>query len=502
MTNGAIEAVPDYDPLERNTFDAIAYNVVGRASEVNTYPALRLTHSTGNSGWSVGIAQWDFGQPGRGEKVDELLAGYRQWALPERQFGVEQERDLSVRLRTRGQTGNALSDLERNALDEYLRSDPGREFVGSLDREQIARKWNNVGQPLSEIEWLRDLRRDDPAEATEIVAQAMKLYNQNEIRGRRLIEHLRTNELGAAQTSQWIGSDGINGLSSSAQRAIISGRDSVVSGARLMTSLEEGGDYLSQAWRNQVHDRRNTSLYDDFSNSPETQTLDAMFRNSTAGARILSRIDAEQPGSPIVIRGINATARLEMSLVELSSDSQLKVTNPEGNVFVRTEGGWTRDGVIIRDQGGAERFPLNPDSQRHPYHPLLRQIRSHVRGLDESVGRVYDEDSERLSRSLLAASRGGLASNGVAPHVLDRVDHVVLAKDGQVAVAVEGELDNPAHKRIHVDVARAMRTPVDQADQSLAEATRRQALASRVVREQEVQEHELHQHGRGGVGVA
>ena len=502
MTNGAIEAVPDYDPLERNTFEAIAYNVVGRASEVNTYPALRLTHSTGNSGWSVGIAQWDFGQPGRGEKVDELLAGYRQWASPDRQFGVEQERDLSVRLRTRGQTGNALSDLERNALDEYLRSDPGREFVGSLDREQIARKWNNVGQPLSEIEWLRDLRRDDPAEATEIVAQAMKLYNQNEIRGRRLIDHLRSNELSADRTSQWIGGDGINGLSSGAQRAIISGRDNVVSGARLMTSLEEGRGHLSQAWRNQVHVRRNPSLYADFSVSPETQALDAMFRDPAAAARILSRVDAEQPGPPIVIRGINAKARLEMSRLELSCDNQLAVTSPEGDVFARTEGGWVRDGVLIREQEGVEPLPVHPDNQLHPYYPLLRQIRSHVRGLDESVGRVYDEDSERLSRSLLAASRGGSAWNGVELHVLDKVDHVVLVKEGRIAVAVEGELDNPSHRRIHVDIAQAMSTPVEQSDQSLAEATQRQALAACRLREQELQESELHPHGRGGFSLA
>lgn len=58
-----------YKPLERRTFEAIAYNAVGRVSEINTYPNYELAHSTGNSGWSVGAVQWGFGQPGCGAKA-------------------------------------------------------------------------------------------------------------------------------------------------------------------------------------------------------------------------------------------------------------------------------------------------------------------------------------------------------------------------------------------------------------------------------------------------
>lgn len=182
MTNGNEER-RTFDPLDRTTFDAIAYNAVGRASEINTFPALSLTHSSGNSGWSVGIVQWDFGQPGRGEKVHELMSGYQQWARPELRFTPAEVNDLTRRLQTRGQAGNALTGAEQSRLDEYLRSYPGRELVSSLNQEQIDTKWQNVGEPLSRIEWLRDLRQADPAQATEIVAQAMKLYNQNELRG-------------------------------------------------------------------------------------------------------------------------------------------------------------------------------------------------------------------------------------------------------------------------------------------------------------------------------
>src|SRR3546814_19849221 len=68
------------------------------ASEIGTFPALSLTHSSGNSGWSVGIVQWDFGQPGRGEKVGELLAGYQAWAAPDAQFTGQEVESLSSRL--------------------------------------------------------------------------------------------------------------------------------------------------------------------------------------------------------------------------------------------------------------------------------------------------------------------------------------------------------------------------------------------------------------------
>ncbi|MFS8396508.1 hypothetical protein EIQ02_19605 [Xanthomonas campestris pv. raphani] len=54
------------------------------------------------------------------------------------------------------------------------------------------------------------------------------------------------------------------------------------------------------------------------------------------------------------------------------------------------------------------------------------------------------------------------------------MDHVVMGKTGNV-FAVEGRLDDPAHKRVHVDVEQAIKTPVEQSDQQLLAAN--QALA-------------------------
>ena len=81
-----------------------------------------------------------------------------------------------------------------------------------MNQEQIQKKWDNVGQPLSQVPWLQTLAAADPAQAAEIVAMTSKLYNQNETRGAQLIERLQAGAQTADQVGTWIGSDGIAGL--------------------------------------------------------------------------------------------------------------------------------------------------------------------------------------------------------------------------------------------------------------------------------------------------
>lgn len=149
------------------------------------------------------------------------MSGYQEWASPDQRFSPAEVNDLTRRLQTRGQSGNALTGEEQVRLNGYLRSGSGRELVSSLNQEQVDRKWQNVGEPLSRIQWLRDLRQAEPAQATGIVTQATKLYNQNEIRGERLITHLQSNELTAVETRDWIGSQGTSGLNPAAHQAIV-----------------------------------------------------------------------------------------------------------------------------------------------------------------------------------------------------------------------------------------------------------------------------------------
>jgi hypothetical protein len=500
----------NFDPLDRSTFDAIAYNAVGRASEIGTYPALNLTHSNGNSGWSVGIVQWDFGQGSRGEKVDELMAGYQAWASPEARFTPQEVTSLTARLRTPGQTGNALGAGEESRLNGYLRSDPGREFVSSLNQEQVAKKWANVGEPLSRIEWLRELRATDPAQAAEIVAQTTKLYNQNENRGGRLIAHLRTTALTSEQTRDWIGTEGIDGLTPSARTAIVTGRDNAIAGARLMSELELGEGRLSQAWRREVYENDNASLFANFNNSPDVQLLDAMMRNPAAGHTILAYANGEGPSRSVVVRGTDEKAALEMSRVELTRGGELTVTSPRGDEFLMTREGWNRNGIPMQGrqpgreadepdymEGMLRTRPLTPDHAQHPDHSMLEQIRAHVRGLDRQAGGEYDEGSERFSRSLLAASKDNRdmypdkPGAPLASNALERVDHVVIGKDGRYAFAVQGELDDSAHKRAHVDIVQARQTPVEQSDAKLEAANQQIAQERQLATQQELQRQQI-----------
>lgn len=68
----------------------------------------------------------------------------------------------------------------------------------------------------------------------------------------------------------------------------------------------------------------------------------------------------------------------------------------------------------------------------------------------------------------------GAGDRSLAENALTRVDHGVMGKTGNV-FAVEGRLDDPAHKLVHVDVEQAIQTPVEQSDQKLLAAN--QALA-------------------------
>lgn len=111
----------------------------------------------------------------------------------------------------------------------------------------------------------------------------------------------------------------------------------------------------------------------------------------------------------------------------------------------------------------------SPSDPAHPDHVRLERIRDGVRALDEDAGKAYDGASERLSRSLLAASKD---------QALNRVDHVLLGNDGRQLFAVEGGVTDPWHRWAAVEVMQAMRTPVEQSDAKLDAANQRKAQQS------------------------
>lgn len=106
-------------------------------------------------------------------------------------------------------------------------------------------------------------------------------------------------------------------------------------------------------------------------------------------------------------------------------------------------------------------------------HPLLRQSRDAVRRLDESLGRAYDEASDRMAASLahLAGKSG-----------FDRIDHVVLSnatqtvQKGENAFVVQGGLTQATNRVAHMKTQDAIATPAEQSLERLAQITQEQAL--------------------------
>jgi hypothetical protein len=313
------------DPyLDQSRFAAIAYNAVGRASEVNNLNAYQLQHSTGNSGWSVGFMQWDFGQgPVRQAQVDVLLQRYQNHAAPGDRFTERELQSLGQRLKTPGQSGNALTAVELDRLNGFLRSDPGRAFVAELDGIQMQRKWDNVGEPLSEMDWLQTLGRDHPDEANKIVAMTAKLFNQNETRGGRLLDHLKNHPMSAEQTREWIRTTGVNGLNPNARAAILSGCDNALRGAELLSRVEASSTLAGSAWNEEVDRRGNPSLSRDFSTNPNAQLLDKMFRDPANGSVLLDKME----------QGTNAPFRIPGT-----RESYGVTLNTDGSVTTRLDG--------------------------------------------------------------------------------------------------------------------------------------------------------------------
>jgi putative chitinase len=108
----------------------------------------------------------------------------------------------------------------------------------------------------------------------------------------------------------------------------------------------------------------------------------------------------------------------------------------------------------------------SPVDPAHPDHALQRQVSRAVDAMERSLGRHPDENSERLKASLLLAAK---------QQGLTRVDHVVLSEArgpvqaGQHVFAVQGRIDDPASRRVHVATQQALATPVQASWARLAE---------------------------------
>ncbi len=112
--------------------------------------------------------------------------------------------------------------------------------------------------------------------------------------------------------------------------------------------------------------------------------------------------------------------------------------------------------------------------------PTLGSTRGAVDAMEQSRGRTFDANSEKLTQ---AAALAGYAAG------MDRIDHAVISthkRDGQTIVGenlivVQGALDDPAHVRASVRIDEALaRTPAEHSQKMTEAQEQRQGLEARL----------------------
>ncbi len=107
------------------------------------------------------------------------------------------------------------------------------------------------------------------------------------------------------------------------------------------------------------------------------------------------------------------------------------------------------DGVVGKDTWAAlvdaQHAPLLSEAT-HSQHLLYVQILRGIRKLPEGT---YRSEQERTHAAIALT---------ISAHVegLRNIDHVALGRDGINLFAVQGRMDDPAHRRVHVDHVQAM----------------------------------------------
>ncbi|MFL6591422.1 MAG: XVIPCD domain-containing protein [Luteimonas sp.] len=112
----------------------------------------------------------------------------------------------------------------------------------------------------------------------------------------------------------------------------------------------------------------------------------------------------------------------------------------------------------------AKRYPLLSEAT-NPHHELYVQVVAGIHRLKHDAQR-NDRELDNVAVALTLSS----VTSG-----LKQVEHVVLGRDGVNLFAVQGSLDDPSHRRTHVELAHAASWEVDrpvEMAQSLAEQKR------------------------------
>jgi len=483
----------------------------GRVSGGVMYPV-------GNSGYSIGTLQTDLGQ--HPEVATTLVAAYQDWARqahPDWTLTAGQQAQTTSDLARSGHTitaqqGRALDPVVKSHLDQFLASDAGITYVHERDVAQVDRLMR-VGGAVDQLKDTSLYQQSTLDDQARLATMIMKLENQaGQAYYPRIIRGLNDGSIDSVGGVQTAINDLLpnrSGRSHADPDYVETGVAHALEGTEVFNALRNASaqNPLHRPWSNVLSDPLANPVHPDAvagdadfrSEYATIETLflqkgeapafiDALDQGGTFGHVIVDARGHRHPQSTnlyaagddfVVLDGRgHGKAWVDDRWRDVERSQLSRLDHPDGttDVSLRVDGQTSRlfhldpTAQPLRPRQAVEEAPsepdgpaaLTPDRPEHPDHALLEQIRSGVRREDARVGRTYDESSERLSRSLLAACKGGAGDVGDGKSAIQRADHVVSGTDNMFVV--QGKLGDPAHLRVHVNIVEAMNTPVAQSD--------------------------------------
>lgn len=525
---------------------ATMYFAVGVTSE-SQYDAYRLAvagdnprtpalEPADNSGYTIGTIQTDLGQHYQpnvhnGENVPrDLINSYQEWARTNQPtLTLSQEQadqaiaDLGRNGRTiRSQEGRPLDALVQSRLDGYLSSDGGISWVHDRDVAQIDKLMDRAIAPLQRSTLYQNASLDDQVKLATMVGKA---YNQNEVRSSPMIQRIESNQYQSVADV----SAAIDNLSAKATHDYFEqGRDKALRGADVVNVLRNAdtNSPLAAAWSSVLANPlvNPTALGNDQAHpnlSHEYPVVKNLFLHYDRAQGFVVALDRAGSYQNAAADRTDPTRFSGAGFYASGNDLVNWDRNGNGHAFLN--GAWSsveradlsrarnKDGstdLNISDDGQTHRLlhvdpnapalrpqqqlPTNrtgPNDPTHPDHAMLIRIREGVQNLGGQANVPFDENSERLCRSLLAAckdnrdSYGNAADHSMASNALTRVDHIVAGPNH--IFAVQGALDDPTHLRAHVSASQAMQTPVEQSDAKLLAANQSISQESALTQQRE-----------------
>ncbi|WP_295953765.1 XVIPCD domain-containing protein [uncultured Xanthomonas sp.] len=512
-----------------------AYRLVVAGDKAST-PTLEPADS---SGYSIGTIQTDLGQhyqpnDPNGENVPrDLINAYQDWARAHQPQSVLTDDQATRAIADLGRDGDAIRNDHgrpldadvKSRLDTFLASDAGITWVHDRDVAQIDKLMDRAIAPLQRSNLYQNASLDDQVKLAAMVGKA---YNQNEVRAATMIRKLEGNQYDSvADVSAAI--DGFLPKRSGQKDYFELGRDDALRGAAVVNLLRNANreSPLSTAWASVLADPlvNPTALNADraHQNLPhEYPVIKNLFIHDDRAGQFVGALDrggAHQYGPtdrahPERFNGpgfyaagndlVNwnkhgqGHAFLNGEWSSVTRENLTRARNHDGTTDLNLQQGGQTQRLLHVDPHASELRPApqqhggrtGPDNPAHPDHAMLLQIRDGVQRLGSQAGVPFDENSERVCRSLLAACKDNgdqypnVSSASLSGNALTRVDHVVAGPER--LIAVQGELNDPAHLRAHVPVQQAMQTPVEQSDAKLMAANQVIAQEQAMTQQREV----------------